>query len=150
MQLYRLLVINKYLKSFLPIIKPLRDINCLHIMFCCQFPFMLYAEHTKNWFLYFGKKKARKSSWTKFSNPNPNCIFSFQIVSVEKNKQDQADIVLDWFHCFRFWIFLRLCSWHLKIGFSSLRRRRCFYSRQRRWFLGRQRNRAWPLEIICN
>ena len=33
---------------------------------------------------------------------------------------------------------------------SPSRRIRCFYSRQRTWFLGRQRSRAGRLEIICN
>ena len=36
-----------------------------------------------------------------------------------------------------FFLIYVYCSWGLNIGFSSLRQRRCFYSRQRRWFLGR-------------
>ena len=51
------LVINK---CFYPIIKPLRDISFLHIMFCCQCPFMPYAKYTKNWVLFFGIVKQGK------------------------------------------------------------------------------------------
>ena len=73
---FRLLAINICFKSFLPIIKPCRNKSFLHIMFYCQFPLMPYAKYTKN------------------------CIFSFQIVSLEKDNQDQADIVLECFPCF--------------------------------------------------
>ena len=142
------MVINKCFKSFLLIIKPPRDISFFHIMFCCQFPSMPYAKYTKNWVIFFGIVKPVKflepRSWT--------TAFFFQIDSFEKDNQDQGDIVLGCSRCFRLWIFLIYvyCSWGLNIGLNSLRRRRCFYSRQRRWFLGWQRSRAGPLEMICN
>ena len=104
---FRLLVINKCFKSFLPIIKPLRDISFLHIMFCCQFPFMPYAKYTKNWVLFFGIVKPGKVF-------EPKGVFSFQIVSLEKDNQDQADIVLECFRCFRLWIFSHLCVLFLR------------------------------------
>ena len=52
--------------------------------------------------LFLWNSEARKSSWTKRLD---NCVFSFQIVSLEKDNQDQADIVLECFRCFRLWIF---------------------------------------------
>ena len=58
---FRLLVINKCFKGFLPIIEPFRDISFLHIMFSCQFPFMPYANTQKTEsFLFFGIVKPGK------------------------------------------------------------------------------------------
>ena len=55
--------------------------------------------------------EARKSSWTKRLD---NCVFSFQIVSLENDNQDQADIVLECYRCFRLWIFPHLCALFLR------------------------------------
>ena len=57
---FRLLVVNKCFKSLFSIIKLLRDISFLDIMFCCQFPFMPYAKYKKNWVLFFGIAKPGK------------------------------------------------------------------------------------------
>ena len=57
---FRLLVVNKCFKNLFPIIKLLRDISFLDIMFCFQFPFMPYAKYTKNWVLFFGIAKPGK------------------------------------------------------------------------------------------
>ena len=103
---FRLLVINKCFRSFPPIIKPLRDISFLHIMFCCQFPFTFYAKHTKKRVLLFGIVKPGK-----VLEP---IVFSFQIISVEKNNEDLADIVLECFRYFRLWIFPHLCEFFLR------------------------------------
>ena len=43
-----------------------------------------------------------------------NCVFSFQIVSLEKDNQDQADTVMECFRCFRLGIFPHLCALFLR------------------------------------
>ena len=141
---FRLLAINKFFKSFPPIVKPLRDISFLPIIFVCQFPFMLYAKHTKNWALFFGIVKPGKAL-------EPRTVFVLT-KSFEWKRIIRTRLTLHWnafvvFVCGFFLIYVYY-SWSLNTGLSSLRRRRCFYSRQRRWFLGRQRSRRGPLEII--
>ena len=49
-----------------------------------------------------------------------------------------------------FFLIYVYCSCGFNIEFSSLRRRRCFYSEQRGWFLSRQRSTAGLLEINSN
>ena len=134
---FRLLVINKCFKSFLPIIKPLRDISFLHIMFCCQFPFMPYAKYTKNWVLFFGiVQPGNVLESTAFFLYK---LFHWKrIIRTRLTLYWNAFVVLV---CGFFLIYV-YCSWGLNIGFSSLRRRRCFYHRQR--------SGAGPLETICN
>ena len=122
---FRLLVISKCFRSFLPIIKLLRVISFLHIIFYCKFPFILYAKHKKNWLCFFGIVKPAKVleprglttafflsklfQWKRIIRPGWHCsgmllLFSF----------------VDFFfiYVYRFW--------GLNIGFSLLRRRRCF------------------------
>ena len=141
---FRLLVANKCFKSFLSIIKPFRDISFLHIMFCCQFPCMSYAKYTKNWVLFFGIVKPGK-----VLEPRGLTTAFFLSKLFHWKRIIRTRLTLNWnalivFVCAFFLIYV-YCSWGLNIGFSSLRRRRFFYSRQRRWIFGRQRT-----ETVCN
>ena len=58
---------------------------------------------------------------------------------------------MECFRFFRLWIFAHLCVLFLRFEhrIRLAETKICFYSRQRRWFLGRQKSRAEPLEIIC-
>ena len=146
---FRLLVINKCFKSFFPIIKPLCDISFLHIIFCCQFPLMPYAKYTKNWALFFGIEKLGI-----FLEPKDLTAAFFLSKLFQWKKIIRTRLTLYWnavvLSVCGFFLIYVYCSWGLYIGFSWLRRRRCFCSKQRRWFLGRQRSRAGSFEIICN
>ena len=135
-------------KYYFQQLKPLRDITFLHIMLCCQFPFYALCQTYKKLSPFLRNSEARKSSWTKRLE---NCVFSFQIISVEKNNEDQVDIVLEWFCCFCLWIFPYLCVFFLRFEHRiQFVETKMFYSRQSRCFLGRQGTRAAPLQITCN
>ena len=117
-------------------------------MLCCQFPFYALCKTYKKLSPFLRNSEVRKSSWTKRLE---NCVFSFQITSVEKNNQDQVDIVLEWFCCFCLWIFPYLCVFFLRFEHRiQFVETKMFYSRQRRCFLGRQGIKAGPLQITCN
>ena len=127
---FRLLVINKCFKSLLPIIKPLRNISILHIMFYWQFPFMPFAKHTKNWTLFFGIVKPRKVLGPRGLRTT---FFLSKLFHWRRVIRTRLTLYFPFlvFVCESFVIYV-YCSWGLNIGFSSLRRRRFFYSRQRR------------------
>ena len=125
---FRLLVISKWFNSFLSVIKPLRDISFLHIMFCCQFSYIPYAKYTKNWVLFFGIVKPGKALeprglTTAFFLSK---LFHWKrIISTRLTLYWNAFVIFD---CGFFLIYV-YCCWSLNIEFSSLRRRGCFYSR---------------------
>ena len=50
----------------------------------------------------------------KVLEPRGKVLESFQILTVEKNNQDQANIELECFRCFRLWIFPYLCVLFLR------------------------------------
>ena len=121
---YGFSVINKCFKSFLPIIKRLRDISFLHIMFCCQFPFMPYAKYTKNWVLFFGIVKPGKVLEPRGLT---TAFFLSKLSNWKRIIRTRLTLYCNTFVVFICGFFL-ICvcsSWGLNIGFSSLRWRRC-------------------------
>ena len=108
---FRLLVIKKCFRNFLPNIKPLRDMSFLHIMFCYQSPFTPYAKYTKNWVLFFEIVKPGK-----IVEPRglATAFFLSKFFHCKKDNQYQTGIVLECFRCFRLTIFPHLCVLFLR------------------------------------
>ena len=81
---------------------------------------------------FLWNSEARTSSWTKRLEFFLSKLFHWKrIIRTSLTLYWNAFIVLV---CGFFLIYV-YCSSGLNIGFSLLRRRRCFYSRQRRWFV---------------
>ena len=76
----------------------------------------LYAlcKTYKSWVLFFEIVKLGKV----LEPRDLTTVFFSQIVSVEKNNQDQPDIVIECFCCFCLWIFHHLCVLFLRFGYQ--------------------------------